>query len=335
MHHNEEMKLRIEQVNTTSEQVIQEELSRGLLSERAFISPKYLYDELGSRLFEAITALPEYTPCRDERAIFDSALAQVLAEVPRDAALIDLGAGSCRKGAMLLAPLAVRHYIAIDISTAFLQGSLELMTRDAPEIQMTGLGLDFSSGLPPGILDAHLEPRMMRVFFFAGSSIGNFHPHEAEEFLRGLVLQHAAAAIIIGVDLVRDIPHLEAAYDDALGVTAAFNRNLLLHLNARLQADFRLADWQHRALFNTDQSRIEMHLVAQEATQVNWGERSRAFERGEFIHTENSYKYTAEEFRRLLQRAGFDSVRETIHPSGRYALLTALTDRNPAKASLR
>lgn len=328
------MKPRIEQVNTTSEQAIQRELTLGLLSEQASISPKYLYDDLGSRLFEAITALPEYTPCRDERALFDGTIEDILHGVPRGAALIDLGAGSCRKGAMLLNPLEASHYVAIDISTTFLQGSLEWIARDAPRTQMTGLGLDFSEGLPPGLLDPFINNSGQRIFFYAGSSIGNFHPEEAKGFLSGLAREHAADVLLIGVDLVRDVSELELAYDDPLGVTAAFNRNLLLHLNQRLGTNFNLSDWRHRALFNQDHSRIEMHLVAQSSTEVRWGTHVRRFVQGECIHTENSYKYTPQTFQSLLESSGYARVRATIHPSGRYAIYTAFTERNPAKTSV-
>lgn len=329
------MSLHIEQVNTPCAQAIARELSQGLLAQQASISPKYLYDELGSRLFEAITELPEYTPFRDERDLFETQLHHLAQALPFGGCLIDLGAGSCRKGSGLIHPLAVTHYLAIDISSAFLRGSLELLARNSPQARITGLGLDFSEGLPAGLLDLYLDPGLARIFLYAGSSIGNFHPPQALGFLRGLVTEQSAHALLIGVDLVRDAAQLQAAYDDALGVTAAFNRNLLLHLNALLQADFQLPDWAHRALFDPHHSRIEMHLVARRPLTVRWGQAARSFAPGETIHTENSYKYTVDGFVALLEAAGFAQIIPQVHPSGRYALFLALTDRNPEKTSVR
>ena len=170
---------------------------------------------------------------------------------------------------------------------------------------MTGLGMDFSHELL--LPDSVRETR--RVFFYPGSSIGNFTPDEALDFLQRI---RAACdddgGLLIGVDLVKDKAVLDAAYDDALGVTAAFNLNLLRHLNHLLGTDFDVRAWRHRGFFNAQESRIEMHLEANSGVTVRWSQGERYFERGERIHTENSYKYTQRSFTDLLEQAGFSRL---------------------------
>lgn len=295
------------------------ELLQGLLATPAFTAPKYLYDALGSKLFEAITELPEYYPTRTEAAIFEAHAAAMAALQPARATLIDLGAGNCEKAARLLRIFQPQHYVAVDISVAFLRQSLGKLQAQFPSLPMLGIGMDFSSSLtlPP---QAGSGPR---VLFYPGSSIGNFTPTQALDFLRQTRAACHGGCLLIGVDLVKPPELLEPAYDDALGVTAAFNRNLLLHLNQQVGSDFKLSEWQHVAFFNTGESRIEMHLQARRALQVRWPGGERCFTAGERIHTENSYKWQQADFADLLKRAGFTHTQAWTDACGWFAVFWA------------
>ena len=288
---------------------IRDELIAGLSAPHASISPKYLYDPLGSRLFEAICELPEYYPTRTEAAIFDAHASAIAQSIGRGATLIDLGAGNCAKAARLFLVLQPAQYVPIDISVDFMHEAVARLQQQFPQIEMTAIGMDFSATLD--LPDA--VSRKRRLFFYPGSSIGNFTPQEALRFLKRLrkaceIDGRADGGILIGVDLVKDKATLDAAYDDALGVTACFNLNLLNHLNRLLDADFDVRNWQHRGFFNQESSRIEMHLEARSNQSVRWNGGGRRFERGESIHTENSYKYTQKQFVALLHDAGFGDV---------------------------
>jgi L-histidine Nalpha-methyltransferase len=296
---------------------IREELLAGLRAPFAFTSPKYLYDALGSKLFEAICELPEYYPTRTEAAIFDAYAAEIAQSTGSGSTLIDLGAGNCAKAARLFPALRPRQYVPVDISVNFLHEAVSRLQLQFPQIEMMAIGSDFSSSLdlPDSV---HREKRL---FFYPGSSIGNFTPQDAVKFLQRLrkacqLNGHADGGILIGVDLVKDKAILDAAYDDALGVTASFNLNLLLHLNRLLDADFDVRDWRHRGFFNAESSRIEMHLEARSNLTVRWPGGERRFERGECIHTENSYKYTQKSFVTLLEQAGFGKSRIWTDPRG-------------------
>lgn len=296
------------------------ELAAGLLAPDACISPKYLYDVLGSRLFEAICALPEYYPTRTEAAIFDQHMEQIAQSVGAGITLIDLGAGNCAKAARMFPVLQPAQYVPVDISVDFMREALAQVQQRFPQIEMTGLGMDFSAGLN---LPAAVRPAR-RVFFYAGSSIGNFSPQQALAFLRRM--REACAedgGLLIGVDLIKDKAILDAAYDDALGVTAAFNLNLLRHLNRLLGTDFEVRDWRHRAFFNTEKSRIEMHLEARSDLVVRWPGAQRSFAQGQRIHTENSYKYTPQAFCDLLAQAGFGAARVWTDARGWFAVMHA------------
>ena len=301
------------------------ELAAGLLRPQAAVAPKFFYDALGSRLFEAITELPEYYPTRTEVAIFSEHLPAIREALGTGFTLIDLGCGSCVKaGKLFHAGLLPARYVAVDISVDFLRDSLQNLKRELPAVEMMGLGLDFTDELQ---LPEDLPPQK-RMFFYPGSSIGNFSPVEARAFLKRLVGQmDGSGGLLIGVDLIKDKALLDAAYDDALGVTAAFNRNLLRHVNAQLDADFAIADWQHVAFFNETEARIEMHLEARRELDVSWqegqGRAIRRFAIGERIHTENSYKYSPQGFRTLLADAGFADIRMWTDPRAWFALFFA------------
>lgn len=284
-------------------------LLAGLKAPCAFTSPKYLYDALGSKLFEAICELPEYYPTRIEADIFKNHAREIAESVGSSATLIDLGAGNCAKAARLFPHLRPAQYVAVDISAKFLQDAIGRLQQRFPAIEMLALGMDFSKEL---LLPDEVRSNN-RLLFYPGSSIGNFTPEEALAFLlqmKNVCTQDGeqGGGVLIGVDLVKKKEILEAAYDDALGVTSSFNLNLLLHLNRLLGADFDVRAWRHRGFFNEKLNRIEMHLEAASAQVVHWRNGERYFQRGERIHTESSYKYTRRDFIALLTQAGFEDV---------------------------
>ncbi|HEU4621743.1 MAG TPA: L-histidine N(alpha)-methyltransferase [Burkholderiaceae bacterium] len=299
------------------------ELADGLLADTACISPKFFYDSLGSRLFNAITCLPEYAATRAETTLLLNARDDIAMEVGLGCTLIDLGAGDCAKAALLFDALRPSHYIAVDISVDHLQASVAALQRQHTTIDMIGLGLDFSTRftLPNGIAGSR------RLVFYPGSSIGNFVPSEALRFLRDVRTCCASGlGLLIGFDLAKDKARLDAAYDDALRVTAAFNRNVLLHANRLLNADFDLRDWKHVAFYAPERMRVEMHLEARRDLEVRWGAGKgmvRRFARGERIHTENSYKYRLDDARELLFEAGFGALRVWTDDEAAYALILA------------
>jgi dimethylhistidine N-methyltransferase len=297
------------QLHDGDARALADEAAAGLLASTAHASPKFFYDALGSRLFDAITETAEYYPTRTEAAVFatqGAVIAQATLAVTGAApALVDLGAGNCAKASRLFPLLHPAHYVAVDISVEFLRQSLQCLQREHPQMRMAGVGLDFSTALtlPEGLIQAPA------VVFYPGSSIGNFSPEQACALLQQARTAAQGGALLIGVDLVKPVDILEAAYDDALGITAAFNLNLLNHLNRLLGADFQLREWQHLAVFNPAESRIEMHLEARCSLTVRWPGGERRFTAGERIHTENSYKWTPEGFEVLLRKAGFGHSR--------------------------
>jgi L-histidine Nalpha-methyltransferase len=295
------------------------ELAAGLTATQALVSPKYLYDPLGSRLFDAITELPEYYPTRTEAVLLAEHAPAMAALMPQNATLVDLGAGNCEKAARLFGWLQPARYVAVDISVDFLQRALQCLQRQYPALDMLGVGMDFSTSLtlPPEAGEG------ARVLFYPGSSIGNFTPAQAVHFLCQARAAAQGGGLLIGVDLVKPEEILEPAYDDALGVTAAFNKNLLLHLNRLIGSDFRVQDWAHQAFFNVALSRIEMHLQAVRDVTVRWPGAQRPFKAGERIHTENSYKYRAPDFDALLREAGFAQRRVWQDARGWFAMFWA------------
>ncbi len=311
------------QLHQADAQALAAEASCSLLAPQAHASPKFFYDALGSRLFDAITELPEYYPTRTEAAIFAAdgqAIAQAaLAQCGAAPVLVDLGAGNCAKAAALFPLLDPRRYVAVDISVDYLRQALQELQRRHPVVDMVGVGLDFSSTLqlPTDVVDG---PALV---FYPGSSIGNFTPAQALRLLRQAHALAGGGALLIGVDAVKPVALLEAAYDDELGVTAAFNLNLLRHLNRLIGSDFTPRDWLHLALFNLAESRIEMHLQARAATTVRWPAGSRQFAAGERLHTENSYKWTADAFAALLREAGFARVQHWSDAQGWFGVFLA------------
>lgn len=302
------------------------EAAQGLLARPAAVSPKFFYDALGSRLFDAITELPSYYLTRTEAAVLARHGAAMGAQVQHwlgpAPVMLELGAGSCEKASRLFPVLQPGGYVAVDISVDHLRGALSCLQREHPQMDLLGLGMDFSSGfeLPPGLPGLGQRPRLV---FYPGSSIGNFAPAAALQLLRDMRAAAQGGALLIGVDLVKPTALLEAAYDDELGVTAAFNLNLLHHLNTLLGSDFRVPDWRHIAWFNAEASRIEMHLEARADVVVRWPGGQRAFARGERLHTENSYKWTRPALEALLREAGFGELCTWSDEQGWFAVCLA------------
>jgi L-histidine Nalpha-methyltransferase len=300
------------------------EIVAGLRATSPLLSPKYLYDPLGSRIFEAICELPEYYLTRTEAQIFERYGREVAQAVGAGATLIDLGAGNCEKAEKLFDLLHPAQYVAIDISAAFLRYRLECLQEKHTQLEVVGIAMDFMQRfeLPAAVR------REKRRFFYPGSSLGNFTPDEARQFLRNVRAAGGAdCSILLGVDLVKDKAMLDAAYDDALGVTAAFNLNILNQVNRLIGADFDVRDWRHVAFFNREQSRIEMHLEARRDVTVRLPDGPHCFAGGARIHTENSYKYTEESLQRLLEGSGFTRPSFWFDDRRAFAVLFAAAGR--------
>ncbi|MFA7504434.1 MAG: L-histidine N(alpha)-methyltransferase [Burkholderiaceae bacterium] len=278
------------------------EILRSLEAQPASIAPKYFYDRLGSALFSAICETPEYYPTRTEAGILPVAAEAIRERIGRGVTLVDLGAGDCRKADAIMPVLDCARYVAIDISIGFVRDAVAAIGPRHPGVTMTALGRDLARDWT---LERDEAPGP-RLLFYPGSSIGNFTPERAIAFLRRARSNAGDdGKLLIGVDLVKDRQVLEAAYDDRLGVTAAFNRNVLNHLNRIAGTDFDPLGWRHVALFNEELSRIEMHLAACGEQRVSWPGGRRRFGDGERIHTENSYKYTPARFAAILAEAGW------------------------------
>jgi len=274
----------------------------GLGSRPRAISPKFFYDERGSELFDAICETPEYYQTRTEMAILRGALPELVGLVGTECTLVELGSGASKKVRLLLEELRPSGYVGVDISKEFLLTSTETLARDYPWLEVHAACVDFSRGLEIPYCDGAAH----NVAFFPGSSIGNFDPDDALHLLRDVgEMVGPGGHLLIGVDLKKDVNVLNAAYNDAAGVTAAFNGNLLERIRRELDSDIDPAGFEHYAFYNPDAGRVEMHLASLRSQQVRVDGRRFAFEPGETIHTENSYKYTVAEFGKLAARAGF------------------------------
>ena len=275
----------------------------GLAKPQKSVPPKYFYDAEGSRLFEAITEVPEYYPTRTEIALLRRIAPEIARIISPGAALVEFGSGASVKTRILLdAAPQVGVYAPIDISRAALDEAAAAIRRDYPALTVAPLLEDFTRAIS---LPAAAQGRPV-TGFFPGSTIGNFTPEEAEAFLVGArTLLGGGGRFLVGIDVVKAKGTLVAAYDDALGVTAAFNRNLLVRINRELGADFDLEAFIHRAIWNPTQSRIEMHLESLKDQQVRVAGRTFRFAKGETLHTENSYKFTVAGFAELAKKAGW------------------------------
>jgi dimethylhistidine N-methyltransferase len=277
------------------------EVLAGLRARPKRIAPKYFYDQKGSALFDAITRVDEYYLRRVERQIFRDNVGAICDAIGTGATVIEPGAGSCEKIAWLLPELAPDLYVPMDISGEHLMRSAAALgerfsqVATVPQVCDHTVGLELAVEIPEG----------QRVFFYPGSSIGNFEPAAAVEFMRRMrALMQRDGGLLIGVDTKKDRDVLHAAYNDAEGVTAAFNLNVLDHLNAQLDGNFCTDNFEHHALYNEAAGRIEMHLRCKRDHAVELAGELVEFDAGELVHTESSYKYHPEEFAALGQRAG-------------------------------
>jgi L-histidine N-alpha-methyltransferase len=279
----------------------------GLTAKPKSVPPKYFYDLQGSALFERITELPEYYPTRCEIAILQENAPAIASLFPPSCALIEFGSGSSRKARILLSAAAtVEAYIPVDISGDFLLQDLAQLHRDLPHLMVHPLVEDFTQEFA---VPEHLA-KLPRVGLFPGSTIGNFEPDEAADFLRHIrKMLGAGSLLVVGIDLLKDEKTLNRAYNDAEGVTARFNLNLLARMNRELGADFDLAAFKHEAFFDSEKSRIEMHLVSTKRQTVRINGAAIDFLEGEMIHTENSYKYTVKSFRALARKNGWSPLK--------------------------
>jgi dimethylhistidine N-methyltransferase len=293
----------LRRISVSPESSLAREIIAGLTARPKRISPKYFYDEAGAQLFEAITATPEYYLTRCEIAILDERAAEIARLIPDGTAVVEFGSGSSRKARVLItAAPAIAAYVPVEISSKMLIKEAHELRRDQPRLAVLPVEADFtqSFSLPAEVAG------FPRAGFFPGSTIGNFEPHEACSFLRhaGRMLG-TGATLIIGVDLVKDASILNAAYNDAAGITAKFNLNLLTRINRELDASFDLASFSHHAFYNSERHRIEMHLASNKRQKVKVAGRLIEFRTGETIHTENSYKYTLDSFSALARGSGW------------------------------
>jgi L-histidine N-alpha-methyltransferase len=274
----------------------------GLSRPQKAIPSRYFYDERGSALFEQICALEEYYPTRTEIAILEGYCDEIGQLLPAQTAVIEMGSGSSRKVKPLLDALKTpAAYVPVDISREHLIASAQALARQYPQLTVIPVWGDFARTFAIPALSA-----APRVIFFPGSTIGNFTPGDAVALLAGWSCHIGLGGhLIIGVDLKKDPQTLQAAYDDAAGVTAAFNLNLLARANRELGATFELETFAHRAVYDAEKGRVEMHLVSGCEQRVQVEDRVFAFAAGESIHTENSYKYTVAEFQDLARAAGY------------------------------
>ncbi|NRA23589.1 MAG: L-histidine N(alpha)-methyltransferase [Oleispira sp.] len=296
------------------------EVIAGLSQPQKILPAKYFYDEQGSKLFEAITQLPEYYPTRVEINLLRQHRETIAKLVKEDVWLLEYGSGASMKIRLLLQAIRPNCYVPMDISKDFLLASAESLMEDYPWLNVYAACVDYSQ---PIRLPADMITSAQKLGFFPGSSIGNFSPHEAQIFLQGVRQTLGRdGAMLIGIDLQKEKSILEAAYNDCQGVTAAFNYNILHHINSVLGTKFNPEYFQHKAIYNERKSRIEMHLISTMDQIMNVSDNNNSdvnnsaekskniiLKAGESIHTENSYKYSKQDFSDLVEAAGFE-VRE-------------------------
>lgn len=276
---------------------------RGLTASPKRIPAKYFYDDAGSLLFERITDLPEYYPTRCEMSILRSRAGEIARLIPRKAALVEFGAGANKKARILLkAAPHISAYVPVDICGEMIERESAELRPDFPALKVLPVTADFTKSFDPPADVAGLP----HVGFFPGSTIGNFEPHEAAGFLAnaGRILGEGAL-LIIGVDLIKPVEVLKAAYNDKAGITAKFNLNLLKRINRELGANFDLGSFEHHAFYNRERNRIEMHLASLKRQKVKVAGETIDFRAGETIHTENSYKYSKESLAALARGVGW------------------------------
>lgn len=295
----------------------------GLAAPIPAVPARWLYDRRGSELFEKITELPEYYPTRTERALLERHCADVAAIAGKGDAVIEFGSGSSTKTPILLRAVEPAAYVPIDISGDFLRDSAAALQERFPNLPIHPVEGDFMKpiALPDAVAD------LPKLGFFPGSTIGNLVPRTAVDLLRAMrETLGSGAYLLIGMDRLKDVDVLTRAYDDAAGVTAEFNLNLLHRINAELNGTIPIDAFRHRALWNDKASRIEMHLEALREVEFTVEGRPFAFRAGETIHTENSHKYGLRDSRLLLRAAGWGVVEEWTDEADQFALILAVAE---------
>ncbi len=293
------------------------EVISGLQRQPKTIPPKFFYDETGSRLFDAICELPEYYPTRTEMALLTRHADEIASLIGKECLLIEPGSGSSQKVRMLLETLQPAAYMPMDISRNYLLQTAQQLAADYPWLEVHATCIDFTAELTLYFCPPHAH----RVAFFPGSSIGNFEPADAVGFLQNIAnMVGVGGGLLIGVDLKKNESILNAAYNDAQGVTAEFNLNLLSRINRELNGDFALETFQHEAFYNSTAGRIEMHLTSRLSQTVTVGDENISIAEQESIHTENSYKYSIEEFSALAGLAGFEMVNAWVDGDNLFSL---------------
>jgi L-histidine Nalpha-methyltransferase len=298
---------------------ILQEVCDGLSRPQKQLPPKLFYDRRGAQLFTAICGTRAYYPTRTENVILDRRAVEIAREIGTGSAIIEFGAGEIEKIRRLLPSLRPAVYAALDLSRDQLVRSSSKLALDCPWLSVMAVIGDYGCTLES---ELRLPARARRVVFFPGSTIGNFEPEQAQGFLqRARALVGATGGVLIGVDLQKPETVLNRAYNDPEGYTAAFNLNMLARLNRELGADFDLSAFAHEAFYNVASSRIEMHLRSSRPQRVSIGSRVFTFVSGETIHTESSYKYTADGFARMARAAGFHATRLWTDPAGWFGVL--------------
>ena len=296
---------------------LKEEVLNGLAHQPKTIPPKFFYDQHGSQLFDKITELPEYYPARTEISLLKEHGLEMASRLGEKCLLLELGSGSSQKIRLLLDVLQPAAYMPMDISKEHLLQASQTLATDYPDLEIHATCVDYSDTfhLP------YSPDDIPKAAFFPGSSIGNFEPSKAQDLLQRVAqLLGINGTLLVGVDLKKDPARLNAAYNDAQGVTAAFNLNLLTRINRELEANFEVAQFKHHAFYNQEQGRIEMHLVSNHSQEVQVDEQIFAFAQGESIHTESSYKYTVEQFHSLAHHAGFQAEQVWIDASNLFSV---------------
>lgn len=280
-----------------------QEVLEGLSDRPRHIPPKYFYDARGSQLFDAICEQPEYYPTRTEISLLEYYARDIAEHIGPDCVLVELGSGASKKARILFEALKPSGYMGVDISREFLLGATEKLACEYPWLEVHAVCADFSQLLQ--IPASHHEKHL--VAFYPGSSIGNFDPDDAVTFMEQVgQMLGSGGKFLIGVDLKKDNNILHAAYNDAAGITAQFNLNLLKRMQDELGAEYEPNAFAHEAFYNETDGRIEMHLVSTRNTQLIIDGKRFQFHLGDSIHTENSYKYSIDEFQQLAEHAGFD-----------------------------
>ena len=297
----------------------------GLAAPVPAVPARWLYDHRGSELFDRITRLPSYYPTRTETALLEQVMPEIAALAADDCAIVELGSGSSTKTPLLLRGVRPRAYVPVDISGDYLRESAARVDREFPGIEVYPVEADFTRDVAlPKEIDG-----LQRVGFFPGSTIGNFVPRSATDLLRHFRdILCTGSRLLIGMDRVKPVERLIAAYDDPEGVTAEFNLNLLRRINRELDADIPVDAFRHEARWMDMLGRIEMHLVATRDVAFSIDGKRFSFKAGESIHTENSHKYGPRGARLLLLGGGWTPLAEWTDPDEDFALILAEAQRN-------